>query len=108
MLTLQLPNTPEGKAAAQSLMDTLDAAQVDYDAWEEDDGSISFDFSDSDRCSVLDAVKAMGLDIEQDDEDDLQAGEDGYRAEAMIRKIAAGSEIARILLAAVGASKKLN
>jgi len=97
MLELTLPATPEGKAAAREVIDALDAAQVDYEAWQEDDESTSFDFDDSDQDAVLDVLRGLGIDVEPTREDDPQAGDPMYRTEKMIEAVIAGADPASLL-----------
>lgn len=102
MIELSLPATPEGTAASREVMDALDSADLDYEAWEEKDGSISFDFSDSDQDAVLDVMRGLGIDVEQSDEDDPQSGDPMYRTEStestrMIEQVLRGEHPGKLL-----------
>jgi hypothetical protein len=97
MIELTLPATPEGKAAAREVIDALDSAQLDYEAWEEDDESVSFDFDDSDQDAVMDVMRGLGIDVEPTREDDPQSGDPMYRTEQMIEAVVDGADPSTLL-----------
>lgn len=97
MIELTLPPTPEGIAASKEAIDALDAAHLEYEAWEEKDGSVSFDFGDSDQDAVLDIMRGLGIDVQQSDEDSPQKGDPMYRTEKMIESVMKGADPRKVI-----------